>query len=208
MRRLVTAVAAFAFILSNAVPASAATIHSGHVDGFDIDYVNGVLTLDIKTYAPVDDDVSPSGTTLALSAASATTVPSGAAWSCLGAAGSTVYVAPQSQNANLLYAGWNTQDVPAAQGPVALELVSATAPAGGWFALYTTGGFPAAPTFRLSGNPAAGCGVASWPGGIAAGTHAHGNWAFSAAGTYALTFRATAANGVTSGAVTYTFQVG
>ncbi|MGI5183516.1 choice-of-anchor M domain-containing protein [Dactylosporangium sp. CA-152071] len=193
-----------------ATPAAAATIQSGHIDGLDIDYVNGALSLDIKTYSPVDDDLSPSGTTLRLLSSSAITVPSGAAWSCLGTAGSTVYVAPQTQNVNLLYAGWNAEDVPAAQGPVKLELVSWTAPAGGRFALYTTAGFPATPTFRLNTNAAAGCSATVWPGGIAAGTHAHGNWAFSQLGTYTLTFKATAQNGAgaTSGNVTYTFQVG
>jgi surface-anchored protein len=211
LRLAAAAMLATATVLAaTAAPASAATIQSGHIDGLDIDYVNGALTLDIQTYSPVNDDLSPAGTTLRLLASSAITVPSGAAWSCLGAAGSTVYVAPQTQNPNLLYSGWNTQDVPAAQGPVRLELVSWTAPAGGRFALYTTAGFPATPTFRLNTNAAAGCPVAVWPGGIAAGTHAHGNWAFSAPGTYTLTFDATAQNGAgaASGNVTYTFQVG
>ncbi|GAA3212297.1 choice-of-anchor M domain-containing protein [Dactylosporangium siamense] len=210
--RRFAAVAASAVVLLGltAMPAAAATIQSGHIDGLDIDYANGVLSLDIKTYSPVNDDLAPSGTTLRLLSSSAITVPSGTAWSCLGAAGSTVYVAPQTQNVNLLYTGWNAEDVPAAQGPVKLELVSWTAPAGGRFALYTTAGFPAAPTFRLNTNAAAGCPVTVWPGGIAAGSHAHGNWAFSQLGTYTLTFKATAQNGAgaTSGNVTYTFQVG
>jgi surface-anchored protein len=191
-------------------PANAATIQSGHLDAFDIDYVNGSLTLDIKTYSPANDDLSPAGTTLRVLSSSTITVPSGTAWSCLGPAGSTMYVAPQTQNPNLLYAGWNTEDVPAAQGPVRLQLVSVTGPAGARFALYTTAGFPATPTFRLNSNSAPGCGLTLWPGGIAAGTHAHGNWAFSALGTYTLTFQATAQNGAgaTSGTVSYTFQVG
>ena len=121
-----------------------------------------------------------------------------------------MYVAPQTYVADRLYAGWNTTDVPAAQGPVKLELTSWSGPAGSRFALYTTAGFPATPSFKLNTNTATGCPVSVWPGGIAAGTHAHGNWAFSTAGIYTLTFRATAQNGAgaTSGEVTYTFQAG
>ncbi|MGH3823504.1 MAG: TIGR03769 domain-containing protein [Pseudonocardiaceae bacterium] len=44
------------------------------------------------------------------------------------------------------------------------------------------------------------------------GTHGHGWWAFSATGTYTLTFRATATtiggNAKSSGDQTYTFVVG
>ena len=207
-RLAVIAVAVVVAVGGVAGPANAATIQSGHIDAFDLDYANGVLTLDIRTYSPANDDLSPAGTTLRVLSSSTVTVPSGTAWSCLGPAGSTMYVAPQTQNPNVLYPGWNTEDVPAAQGPVKLELVGATGP--GRFALYSTAGFPATPTFRLNTNSAAGCGVSVWPGGIAAGTHAHGNWAFSALGTYTLTFRATVQNGAgaTSGTVSYTVQVG
>jgi surface-anchored protein len=207
-RLLALAAAATAALLGlTAAPAAAATIQSGHLDALDLDYAGGALTLDIKTYSPVNDDLGPAGTTLRLLSSSAITVPSGSAWTCLGAAGSTVYVAPQTQNSSLIWAGWNTEDVPAAQGPVKLELVSASGP--GRFALYTTNSF-GTPTYRLNTNTAAGCPVSVWPGGIAAGTHAHGNWAFSALGTYTLTFKATTQNGsgVSTPNVSYTFQVG
>jgi len=193
-----------------ATPAAAATIEIGHLDVLDVDYADGALTLDIKTYSPANDDLSPAGTTLRLPSTSAVTVPSGSAWACLGAAGSTVYVAPQAENPNLLWAGWNTEDVPAAQGPVRMELVGVSSvPAGGRFAIYTTNAF-GAPTYRLNSNSATGCQVSTWPGNISAGTHAHGNWAFSAPGTYTLSFRAAAqgGSGVASPTVNYTFQVG
>ncbi|WP_213451383.1 choice-of-anchor M domain-containing protein [Rhizomonospora bruguierae] len=193
-----------------AAPASAATIQAGHVDILDIDYASGALTLDIKTYNPANDDLSPAGTILRLLPSSAITVPSGSAWTCLGTAGSTVYVGPQAEDTNLLWAGWNTEDVPAAQGPIKMELVSVSSvPAGGRLTLYTTNAL-GVPTYRLNSNTAAGCPISTWPGNISAGTHAHGNWAFSALGTYTLVFRATAQGGagVASPAVSYTVQVG
>ncbi|TDC30063.1 hypothetical protein E1211_24950 [Micromonospora sp. 15K316] len=199
-----------AFVGLAATPAAAATIETGHLDVLDVDYVAGALTLDIKSHTSGDDDLSPAGTTLRLPAAAATTVPSGSAWSCLGAAGSTVYVAPQAENPSLLWAGWNTEDVPAAQGPVKMELIGvSSAPAGGRFAIYTTNAF-GTPSFRLNSNTAAGCPISVWPGNIPAGTHAHGNWAFSAPGTYTLSFRATATggSGAVSPTVNYTVQVG
>jgi surface-anchored protein len=209
-RLLALAAAATVAVLGlTTTPASAATIETGHLDALDLDYSNGALTLDIKTYSPANDDLSPTGTTLRLLPSSAITVPSSSAWSCLGAAGSTVYVAPQTQNANLLWAGWNTDDVPAAQGPVKMELVSVSAPAGGRFTLYTTNAF-GTPTYRLNSNSAAGCPISVWPGNISAGVHAHGNWAFSALGTYTLTFKATTQGGagVSTPNVSYTIQVG
>ncbi|WP_326556164.1 choice-of-anchor M domain-containing protein [Micromonospora sp. NBC_01796] len=207
-----TAVLTVAATVFTASPAMAATIETGHLDVFDVDYnaADNTLTLDLKTYAPDNDDLSPAGQVLRVTPAATATIPSGTAWQCLGPAGTTMYVAPQTLVSDRLYAGWNTTDVPAAQGPVKLELTGWSGPAGSRFALYTTGGFPATPSFKLNTNTAAGCPVSVWPGGIAAGTHAHGNWAFSTAGTYTLTFRATAQNGAgaTSGAVTYTFQAG
>nr|BFE55494.1 hypothetical protein GCM10020063_000200 [Dactylosporangium thailandense] len=209
-------VGAVAAVTLAAGPASAATITTGHVDVLDVDYEGGALSLNIKTNAPlspVTDDLDPAATVLRVLPSWTTTVPSGAAWSCLGPAGSTMYVAPQAYDAGKLYAGWDTGDVAAAQGPVKLELVSVvSSPAGGRFTLYTTAtsGLSVVPTFRLNSNTAAGCGVPVWPGGIGAAVHGHGNWAFSQAGTYTITFKATAQNGAgaTSGNVAYTFQVG
>lgn len=189
--------------------AYANTIETGHIDALNIAYANGALTLDIKTYSPTAGNVSPANTVLRLASSSAIAVPSGSAWSCLGTAGSTVYVAPQAQNPNLLWPGWNTEDVPANQGPVKLELTNVSGPAGGRFTLYTTNAF-GTPTYRLNTNSASGCPISVWPGNISAGTHAHGNWAFSAPGTYTLTFKATAqgGSGVSTPAVSYTIQVG
>ncbi|KHD77903.1 hypothetical protein MB27_08315 [Actinoplanes utahensis] len=197
-------------------PALAATYSTGHIDILDLDYEGTALSLNAKTYAgvtPVTDDLSPSGNVFRVLSSWTTTVPSGSSWSCLGPAGSTMYVLPQDYDAAKLYPGWNTEDVASAQGPVKLELVSATSnPPGGRFTLYTTvkSGLVVVPTFRLNSNTAAGCNLPVWPGGISAGGHGHSNFAFSQLGTYTVTFKATAQNGsgATTGNVVYTFQVG
>jgi surface-anchored protein len=215
-----TAAATVCVVMFAASPAAAATIETGHIDVIDVDYnsLTNSVTLDIKTHTPDNDDLSPVGTTIRIIPESTITIPSGAAWSCLGPAGSTIYVGPQSNFANRLFAGWDTNDVPAAQGPVKVELVSWTfvpppgppppVPPVPRFALYTTAGLPAVPTFLLNTNTATGCPVSVWS--IGALVHGHGNWAFSTAGTYTLTFKATLQNGagVNSGNVVYTFQAG
>lgn len=189
---------------------------SGHIDAFDIDYVSDNLSLDIRdsTANPVNDDLPASNALLDVPPEALSTVPSGSSFACLGTAGSPVYLLPQQQDVNLLWPGWDAADVPSGvltNNKVALQLVSWRIPAGARFGLYTTN--LGAPTFRLNTNSAPGCQVTSWPdGGITQGTHGHAWWAFSAAGTYTFTVRATATTtgGVpkSSGDQTYTFVVG
>lgn len=191
-------------------------ISTGHIDGFDIDYVGGRLILDIRdhTVNPINDDLPADQTLLVALPGSLSTVPSGPSFGCLGTAGSPVYLLPQQQDVNLLWPGLDTGDVPSGQlqnNKVRLELVSSTVPAGARFALYTTSLGSA--SFRLNTNTAPGCQITTWPGGgIDSGTHAHAFRAFSTAGIYTLTFRATATTtggaAVSSGDQTYTFLVG
>jgi surface-anchored protein len=208
-RALVGAAAALA-LLTAAAPAQALrSITLGHVDVLDVDYASGTLSLDLRdgTVSPVDDDVDPATVELHALPASKTTVPSTAAYAFLGTAGSDVWILPQQQNANVLWPGWSTEDVAAGAlvgNTVSLTLVSATGP--GQVALYTTNTF-GTPTVKF--NTADGLPDSF---AVAYGTHAHGNWAFKAAGTYTLTFRATATavGGAAkdSGLKTYTFVVG
>ncbi|MEJ3742506.1 choice-of-anchor M domain-containing protein [Actinomycetes bacterium KLBMP 9797] len=174
----------------------------------DVDFANGALTLDLKQWTG-SDDLPASGTLLNLSPSSARTVPSGSQYACVGPAGATVYVAPQSQDPNLLWLGWNAVDVPAAQGPVRLELVGFDGPQGSWFSIYTTGALGQL-SFKINTYGGFGCPVSIWPGGLTTGTYGVGNWLFSHQGNYTLKFRATAQNGAgaTSGIVAYTFHVG
>ncbi len=211
------ALATVAVLLLGTTPAHATTMLStGHVDVFDIDYAGGALTLDIRdsTVTPVNDDLPAADAQLKALPASLSTVPGGSSFGCLGTAGSPIYLLPQQQNVNLLWPGWDTGDVPSGQlqnNKVGLQLVSWTVPTNARFALYTTS--LDAASFKFNTNTATGCQLTTWPGGgISRGTHGHAFWAFSAAGTYTLTFRATATTtgGVakSSGDQTYTFVVG
>ncbi|WP_051798111.1 choice-of-anchor M domain-containing protein [Catenuloplanes japonicus] len=197
MRARLAAVALTAAVAGSllATPAQAApiTLSAGHVDVLDVDYAGGVVTLDLRDgtgSTPVDRN--PADVILDVPAAARTTVPSGTAWSFLGTAGSTVWVLPQSQNANLLFAGWDTTGATGAPA-LTFRLTAVSGP--GRFSVYTTGSFGTPTKLFDSGD--------GLPDSLAVpvGTHAHANWAFSAAGTYAVTFDV---NGV---AATYTFQV-
>ncbi|MGL5857894.1 MAG: choice-of-anchor M domain-containing protein [Angustibacter sp.] len=181
-----------------AAPAHAATYSRGHFDLLDIDYGGtGSPTLDVKRYSPVDDDVNPSGDTFLVPSGARGTLGSGL--SCVGSASSQVYRLPQTANSRLLYAGWNAEN--STRGAT-VELVRSSVPSGARFALYqaTTG------SVSVKLNTASGtCRRASFA--VAAGSHAHGNWVFTQAGTYRLTFRATVGT-ARSSEVTLTFRVG
>ncbi|MDP9792674.1 surface-anchored protein [Catenuloplanes nepalensis] len=208
MKVAVALIAAVASTLI-AAPAQAApvTLTAGHVDVLDVDYAGGALTLDLRDgtgATPVDRD--PADVTLGVPAAAKVTVPSGSAWSFLGTPGSTVWVLPQSQNPNLLYAGWDTAGVAsgAVQGnTLTFRLTGVSGP--GRFSVYTTSAFGTPTKLFDSGDGLPDSGT------VATAAHAHANWAFSAAGTYAVTFEVTATTpsgaALTTGARTYTFQV-
>ncbi len=202
MRSLRTTFVAAAVALAAAVsfssPAQAATFSTGHFDLLDIDYTGtGSPTLNINQHSPADDNVNPVGNVIQVPAAAQTTLGTGLA--CIGAATDSVYRLPQTLNSNLLYAGWNTEG---STGAATLQLVSASTPVGGKFAIYqaVTGGV----SLKLASS-ATTCGVSSFS--AAANQHAHANWVFTKAGTYTLTFKATV-GAAGSGNVVYTFSVG
>lgn len=204
------AVATAAVVGFAASPAFAATIDTGHIDVLDVDYTGGVATLDIRTYgAGANDDVSPTGNTIQLRPLTDydLVVPSSpTSWGCVGAAGSTVYVAPASVGTGdtRIWPGWNTEDVPVANRPVTIQLVSVSGP--GHVTLYHLTGLPAAPSVVLSSSSASGCAKSSFA--IGSTPHGHANWAFSAPGDYQVTFKATVTGGATSGNVVYNFKIG
>ncbi|MDG4778926.1 choice-of-anchor M domain-containing protein [Micromonospora sp. WMMD961] len=197
-----------ALLAGAATPATAAPIvlSSGHTDVIDVDYAGGALTVNL-----LDDTVSPSvernpaDVVLRVPNTAKLTVPGGSAWSFLGTGGQA-WVLPQSNTAGLLWAGWNTTEVPSGvlqNNRVTFKLTNVTGPAG--FSIYTVSG--GTPTVLFdSGN--------GLPDSlnVSRNTHAHANWGFDAAGTYTVTFEVTAklaSTGatITSGAKTWTFEV-
>ncbi|MBW3085280.1 hypothetical protein KEM60_01477 [Austwickia sp. TVS 96-490-7B] len=115
------------------------------------------------------------------------------------------YLLPLSQDADLLWPGWNTLETRAAGfGPVDIVVTGVSGPGnvhvfsqafdGSAESLLTGGGFTLPGTIRVE-EPA----------------HVHANWVFSAAGTYTMTVKAVTTHRgarLETAASTYTWQVG
>jgi surface-anchored protein len=105
-----------------------------------------------------------------------------------------VWIIPQTQRAGVLWTGWNTEELhaPEVTGQVTWRLTAVDGP--GTAAIYTVNAFgdPSILFNNSDGLPDA--------RDVPLGTHAHGNWAFTRAGTYRLTFEmsATLASGQVS----------
>jgi surface-anchored protein len=136
-------------------------------------------------------------------------VPAGAQWSFLGSAGSSVWILPQTENHDLLFLGLGTEELASGiftGNEVTLSLKTVSGP--GNFSIYQTDMF-GAPTVLMNSGDGITAGDAVT---LAAGAHAHVNWAFSAPGVYQIDFEGagTLADGnvfTSSGDVTYTFEV-
>ncbi|GIE82010.1 hypothetical protein Aph02nite_79600 [Actinoplanes philippinensis] len=162
-------------------------ISDGHVDmGPVLD--DGRLTIRLK-----DDSTTPptwrepADVTLKVTDKALIDVPSGAGYAFLGKAGDKVYLLPQSQQAGIVWPGWNTQHesvVKGTKGNVTWRLKQVSGP--GRFKLFLTGSF-GTPEVLFDSAKALPQQLA-----IAPNTHAHGNWAFTEAGIYQLTVEMTA----------------
>lgn len=205
MRAAAALAAALTMVVAAAVPAQAATVTltSGHVDVLDVDYSAGALVLS------VNDDVAeraPADVEFQVPAAAKITVPTGSAWSFLGTAGSTAWVLPQSSTSGLLWAGWNTAEVPSGvfqSNSVTFRLNSFTGP--GNVSVYTvSAGTPTRLFDSSDGLPDTRT--------VSYNAHTHANWGFTAAGTYTLNFEVTGrliSTGatITTGVQAFTFTV-
>lgn len=125
----------------------------------------------------------PNQTVLRVNDAAIMTAPDSADYPFLAdVAGKPVYVVPQTQNPNVVWLGWNTQD-PAVTATIDRGLTMRVGPVSGpgraWLFLQSgTFGKPL---------PLADSGAAPGDVWIDSGTHVHANWAFSAPGTYTAT---------------------
>jgi len=184
-----------------AQPAPAATVGAGHVDLVAPRWINGGLTIEAK------DDSSgatvwrpPSDIVVQVGPSSRVLVPDDSAYGFLGAPGSTAWVLPQNAVGGLPWIGWSTQGLPGGVldgDRIQMSLLGASGP--GAVFVYR-GGAVGAPSMVFAGGGSITVGV---------GTHAHANWAFTAPGTYALTFRVSGTSGGIPTAATgaYVFQV-
>ncbi|MBU8861538.1 MULTISPECIES: choice-of-anchor M domain-containing protein [unclassified Micromonospora] len=197
-----------ALLAGTTTPVAAAplVLTSGHVDVIDVDYAAGALTVAVLDgTGPTDVERNPADVLFRVPNTAKVSVPGGSAWAFLGTGGQA-WVLPQSNTAGLLWAGWNTTEVPTGvfqNNRVTFKLTGVSGPAG--FSIYTvSGGAPSVLFDSGNGLPDS--------LNVNRNTHAHANWGFDAAGTYAVTFEVTgklAATGstITSGPKTFTFEV-
>ncbi len=194
-----------------------------HTDVFSPALVGGSLVLLVDD---TDDGLlfAPDDVLLYVDRAAKTAQPAGTAWNFLGAgSGNPVWILPQGQNPNLLYAGANANSVNPASVPLYFESDPRVGANGRWiktslvdlrgpgeFSMYQTGAL-GAPTVWMS----------TFQGGITssdaifvqAGGHIHYNWAFTAPGIYEVDVRSSAFLGpnqtqpVASAVTTYYFGV-
>jgi putative ABC transporter-associated repeat protein len=197
MRALMTKLAAgsLAAVMGAAVPAAASVeaaptpgaasgrtvAGDGHVD-IGPRFADGKWIVQVR-----DDNVNPpvwrnvEDVVLHAVDAAKTQVPEGDQFSFLGKPGADVWVLPQVQRESVLWPGWNTQDPQVASSvdrEVTWRLRGVTGP--GRFVLFVNGDF-GAPRILFDGSR-----PHPQQMGIDLNTHAHGNWAFSAPGTYLL----------------------
>jgi surface-anchored protein len=209
---LVTAVTVGLLTVGTATTAAAEdrlVLDHGHVDAFTLTWHDNALDLLLR------EDVTgshvphaPEDVLLAVTPESALQLPDPVppSLSFLGQPGDTVHYLPQTQDPNLIWPGWSTEQVPAGvfTDPLRIQVTDVTGP--GEVFLWQTGSFGQSVSvlgggFQLPGTISANAGV-----------HAHANWAFTEEGTYTFTVAAggdLAGGGTaTSAPRTYTVQVG
>lgn len=157
-------------------------ITQGHVDMGPkmVDGQFSVLVRDDSVSPPVWRD--PNEVVLRVSDAAKTTLPEGDRYSFLGAtAGTEMYVVPQTQNQDVVWLGWNTQDPEITQlldRGVTMTYRGHTGP--GTFHLFLESGTFDVPPEVLWDSTAA----ASQEFWVDVNTHTHANWVFSEPGIH------------------------
>ena len=185
-----------------------AVIGTGHVDIGPrmVDGQWSVALRDDSGAHPVWRD--PDRTVLRITDAALMAAPTGSDYAFMGAqAGEQYYVVPQTQNPDVVWLGWNTQDpgvVSAIDRGATMSIGSVAGPGRTWMFLQDgTFGKP-----RLLVDGQSGQAQDVW---VDASTHVHANWVFTAPGVYtaALTFSARTTDGQQlSASTTLRFAVG
>ncbi|MEU4657842.1 TIGR03773 family transporter-associated surface protein [Streptomyces sp. NPDC023723] len=190
----------------SAVVSEKKVLDDGHVD-FAARVVDGKLQIHLKDGTVAGRTIwrEPSSVVLHVKPAARNTVPDNDEFTFLGQAGAPVWLLDQVQQEGLLWPGWSTDNITAGatEGNVRFSLTAVDGP--GAYALYTYDAMSGADVLFDSGD-----GVPD-SFDVAPNTHAHGGWAFTAQGTYRLTFRMSgklAGGKAVSDTETVTFVVG
>jgi surface-anchored protein len=208
--RAVLPVAAVLALTALAVPATAAPcpveLDHGHVDVIGIAYEDGALDVHVHD-EETNTEYDPADVRLVAKPTSGTTVPDDPAYSFLGKPGEPVWILPQVQDPDLLFAGIAAEEIEPGiftGDTLDVDILQVTGPAG--FSVFTTDGV-GAPTVLVDSGDGLPDRTTSEAGG-----HKHVNWAFEAPGTYTVKVRASGTvadtgQKVQSRVETYTFEV-
>lgn len=202
-------VATVGFAVSSPAQAAAPVqISQGHVDAVDVGYESGNLELSIhdETVTP-DVERDPADVVLVAKPEAKIAVPADSSYRFLGRPGATVWVLPEVQDPNLLWAGLSTEEIEPGvfkSDSISINFKKFVGPDG--VSLFTTDAGGRAVVLADSEDPCPD--IIKLP----AGTHQHVNWGFEKAGTYKITVQATARlasnnRKVTSDPATLTFRV-
>lgn len=208
-RHLVVSLAvATAALVATAGPAAAGTtvvLDQGHAD-VGVAYEDGAFNLHVHD-GVTDQEYRPGQARLVAKSAARTSVPDDPAYRFLGDPGDPVWVLPEVQDPELLWLGLGAEEVEPgvfAGDTVHLDVVKVYGPAD--LSVFVTDPTGAPSILADSGD--------GLPDRIelTAGTHAHVNWAFEAAGDYAVVVQArgtltSTGQEVKSGLATYRFKV-
>lgn len=209
-RSLLVALGTIAALAIGAAPAQAATVvlNQGHADVIGVAYEEGELHVHVhdETVEP-GVEREPCDVIIEVKSSAQLAVPDDPAYSFLGDPGDPIWVLPQIEDPNLLFAGIGTEEIePGAllNDSVKIKLAGIYGP--GHFSLFTTDEF-GAPTVLLNSRDGLPDNFT-----VGVGTHMHANWTFSASGWHYLAFVVTARDAATgdlvsSGPVLYRFNV-
>jgi surface-anchored protein len=194
---------------SSLMAADPAVLASGHTDlGLEYDSLLDEWNLHVGS-EDTGEEYAPGEVVLQVGALARTTVPADPAFAFLGAAGTRVWILPQTQNEQLLFLGYGAEHLPEGVftgNQVRVSLRSVTGP--GDFFSYRVDGF-GQPVVLFNTRDGITANDATT---VQAGGEAHLNWAFTAPGTYVVEIEAagTLVNGnrvTSSGPVAFTFEV-
>jgi surface-anchored protein len=208
-----------AALLVTATAQAQVTLSSGHTD-IGAAYSGGNWDLHIHTD---DEEFAPGDAILFVSESAAFTRPASSDFAFTGVdAGQTLYRLPQSQNPELLYIGFSTEEIVSGSGSpfdsyldpdprvnltsrwINFNVTSVTGP--GVFSIWQSGDEgPVVWVSTVDGLNSSDRVV------VGAGSHLHYNWGFSVVGTYEVTLQASGFIGGVpslSDPTVFTFQVG
>jgi len=193
--------------LTLVIPAFSQTfIQSGHVD-IGIGYEDKAFDLHVHQEEPLDQEFAPGEAVFSIGSAAAGVSPGGAFTSFLGASGTPIWVLPSTENSQLPFLGFGTEELTAADwsGNITLSLKAVSGP--GTFSIWGTSGF-GAPELKMTTADGITAGD-RLP--LVPGSHGHFNVGFSAPGNYSVTLEASGTHLIdgfrTSDPATYRFQV-